>query len=204
MLSAASDSVMLCATVNAVTIDRQLPDRAAEQQQADEKQQVVGADQNVVDAGRQNLRDDGERALPGAGEVLEPRAAAVENRLGQRVAFVDVEERLVLRIVRETSPRSIATVPGVAADAIADVQPHRLPVRQRLRAPTTAASARAPSAATVRRAREQLRRSPPTAARRPPDRAAARPARCSDRARGRRCARRRVPSIASGCRRRST
>ena len=29
------------------------------------------------------------------------RAAAVEDRLRQRLAFVDVEERLVLRIVRE-------------------------------------------------------------------------------------------------------
>ena len=55
-------------------------------------------------AGR-NFCDDRERALARAGEVLELGAAAVENRLRQRVAFVDVEERLMLRIVRETSPR---------------------------------------------------------------------------------------------------
>ena len=47
MLSAASDSVMLCATVNDVTMHDELPDRAAEQQQADEEQQVIGADQDV-------------------------------------------------------------------------------------------------------------------------------------------------------------
>ena len=52
MFSAASDSVMLCATVNAVTTSSELPDRAAEQQQADEEQQVIGADQDVMDAGR--------------------------------------------------------------------------------------------------------------------------------------------------------
>ena len=52
MLSAASDSVMLCATVNEVTMTRELPDRAAEQQQADEEQQVVGTDQDVVNARR--------------------------------------------------------------------------------------------------------------------------------------------------------
>ena len=99
MFSAASDSVMLCATVNAVTIDRELPERAAEQQQADQEQQVVGADQDVMDAGRHELADDRQRALARAGEVLERGAAAVENRLRQRLAFVDVQERLMLRIV---------------------------------------------------------------------------------------------------------
>ena len=51
-------------------------------------------------AGR-NFSHDGRRALPRAGEVLEVGAAAIENRLRQRAALVDVEERLVLRIVRE-------------------------------------------------------------------------------------------------------
>ena len=55
-LSAASDSVMLCATVNAVTISSELAERAAEQQQPDQEQQMVGADQDVVDAGGQELR----------------------------------------------------------------------------------------------------------------------------------------------------
>ena len=96
---------MLCATVNAVTISSELADRAAEQQQADQEQQMVRADQDVVNAGRQELPDDGERALTRAGEVLERRTAAVENRLRQRVAFVDVQERLMLRIVRKHRPR---------------------------------------------------------------------------------------------------
>ena len=84
MLSAASDSVMLCATVNAVTMTASCRIDAAEQQQADEEQQVIRADQDVVDAGRHEPADDGERALPRAGEVLEPCAAAVEDRLRQR------------------------------------------------------------------------------------------------------------------------
>ena len=50
--------------------ERQLAERAAEQQQADQEQQVVGADQDVVDAGGQELPDDRERALARAGEVL--------------------------------------------------------------------------------------------------------------------------------------
>ena len=37
--------------------DREPPDRSAEQQQADEEQQVVGSDQDVVDAGRDELAD---------------------------------------------------------------------------------------------------------------------------------------------------
>ena len=57
MFSAASDSVMLCATVNAVTIDRELADRAAEQQQPDEEQQVVRADQDVMDSRRHEPAD---------------------------------------------------------------------------------------------------------------------------------------------------
>ena len=116
MLSAASDSVMLCATVNAVTMTASWRTDAAEQQQADEEQQVVRADQDVVDAGRQELAHDGERALPRAGEVLEPRAAAVENRLRQRVAFVDVQERLMLRVVRKHH-RVDASRPGAPASA---------------------------------------------------------------------------------------
>jgi len=92
MLSAASDSVMLWATVNAVTNRRKPAHRAAEQQQADEKEQMVGTDENVMDPGREEFAHDGERPLPRAGEVLEPRAAPVENRLGQRVALVDIQK----------------------------------------------------------------------------------------------------------------
>ena len=51
--------------------ERELAERAAEQQQPDEEQQVVRTDQDVVDARRQELLDDRERALARAGEVLE-------------------------------------------------------------------------------------------------------------------------------------
>ena len=46
--SAASDSVMLWPIVNAVTMRTQRPPAAAEQQQADEKQDVIGPDQDVM------------------------------------------------------------------------------------------------------------------------------------------------------------
>ena len=55
MLSAASDSVMLCATVNALTTSEQLPERSAEQQQPDEEEQVIRADQDVLHARRDEL-----------------------------------------------------------------------------------------------------------------------------------------------------
>ena len=74
MFSAASDSVMLCAIVNAVTMTREPADAAAEQQQSDQEQQVIRADQDVMHAGRHEPPDDGERALRRAGVVLEARA----------------------------------------------------------------------------------------------------------------------------------
>ena len=51
--------------------DDELPGRAAEQQQADEEQQVIRSDEDVTDAGRQEPPHDGEGALPRAGEILE-------------------------------------------------------------------------------------------------------------------------------------
>ena len=85
--------------------ERQPPDRPAEQQQPDQKQQMVRADQDVVNPGGHEPADDGQDALPAAGEVFEPRLAAIENRLRERVAFVDVHECLMNRIVRERAMR---------------------------------------------------------------------------------------------------
>ena len=69
--SAASDSVMLCANVNAGHDQQQPAERAAQQQQADQEEQMIGTDQDVMHAGRQELAHDRERALARAGEILE-------------------------------------------------------------------------------------------------------------------------------------
>ena len=64
---------------------RELADRAAEQQQADQKQQVIGPDQDVMDAGGQELA--GSTAIAPCrvpAKYSKLRAAAVENRLRQR------------------------------------------------------------------------------------------------------------------------
>ena len=118
---------MLCATVNAVTTSGESPDRPAEQQQPDEKQQMVRADQDVMDSGRHEPADDRENALPRAGEVFEARSAAIEDRLRERVA---------LRRRSRTSDdagsygkrdAAIATVPGARSSVEADAHPDRLP-----------------------------------------------------------------------------
>ena len=126
--SAASDSVMLCATVNDGHDEQQLPHRAAQQQQPDEEEQVIGADQDVMDARGHELPDHSRHALTRACEVLEARMTRVEDHLRrQRVALVDVDERLVHRVVREHH--------GVDRDGtgrgrrrVANVEPDRLPI----------------------------------------------------------------------------
>ena len=100
---------------------RELADRTAEQQQADEKQQVIGADQDVMDAGRKEFLDHRQRALPRAREVLEPRAAVVENRL-----------RLVLRVVRK-HPRRDGDGARPLRERKADGKPQRLAVGEHVR-----------------------------------------------------------------------
>src|SRR5262252_3397582 len=62
MLSAASDSVRLWAT---------------EKQQAHEKQQVIRANEDVMDPGRNELPDDGRDTLTRPREVLEMRMARI-------------------------------------------------------------------------------------------------------------------------------
>ena len=142
MLSAASDSVMLCATVNAVTMSASWRSDAAEQQQADEKQQVIRTDQDVVDAGRDELARR-RRARPGACR----RSTRTRVRPPSRIAcvsaspFVDVEERLVLRIVREQLQRVTVSAPGRRRERVADLQPQRLPIGNDLDARPRAASA---------------------------------------------------------------
>ena len=105
-----------------------MPDGPAEQEQPDEKEQMIGADQNVMDAGPHELADQRERALTGAGKVLESGTAAVENGLRpQRVAFIDIEERLMIRIVGE-HVRTDRHRTWPAGQLIADLHPERLPI----------------------------------------------------------------------------
>ena len=71
-------------------------------------------------------------ALPGPGEVFEPRFAAVEDRLRQRVAFVNIHEGLMIGIVGEQGrgDREGARRP---IEPERDVQPEGLTVRDDIR-----------------------------------------------------------------------
>src|SRR5260370_36123696 len=93
---------------------------------------MIGANQDVMDTGRNELANDGEDALAVADEVFELRVAAVENRLrGERVAFVEVQKRLMGRIVREES-RGDGHRSGSPGRQVTSVPDTGLPVWQRL------------------------------------------------------------------------
>src|SRR3712207_8298392 len=68
--------------------DRQLPQRSAEQQQADEKEQVVRSDENVVDAGGQEPPHDRDSALARPPEVIECRSEEHTSELQSRQYLV--------------------------------------------------------------------------------------------------------------------
>src|SRR5260370_40289771 len=97
---------------------------------------MIGANEDVMDARRNELANDCEDALAVADEVFELRVAAVENRLrGERVAFVEVQKRLMGRIVREES-RGDGHRSGSPGRQVTPMPPNGLPVWQRLgRAP---------------------------------------------------------------------
>jgi hypothetical protein len=85
-----------------------------------------------MNAGLHELADNRERPLACAGEVLEACAGAIEDGLGrERVVLVDVEERLVIRIVREQQrlDRQDAGRPG---ERSREAQLQRLPRRHDL------------------------------------------------------------------------
>ena len=89
---------------------------AAEQQQADQEQDVVGADQDVLDPREHERLDDRPAALHAAGVILGV-VRRVEDRLQlQRRVFVDVDERLVNRIVREQRRRGCRCARPGSAD----------------------------------------------------------------------------------------
>src|SRR5260370_930829 len=93
---------------------------------------MIGANEDVMDARRNELANDCEDALAVADEVFELRVAAVENRLrGERVAFVEVQKRLMGRIVREES-RGDGHRSGSPGRQVTRAPPNGLPVLQRL------------------------------------------------------------------------
>ena len=131
---------------------RQPPDRAAEQQQSDQEQQMVGPDQDVVDAGRhETCWTTARTPWRRAGEIFEPRLAAIEDRLRQRIALVDVDECLVDRIVGKQrgghGDRSRRAIDGESG-----AEPQRLAIRQNFRRRPGPALSSVPSAATSSRA----------------------------------------------------
>ena len=81
MSSAASDRVMLWASVNGADDDQQPAHRAAEQQQADQEQEMVRTDQDVMDAGAGEPPADRQGAVPRAGEILQRAALRVQDGL---------------------------------------------------------------------------------------------------------------------------
>ena len=88
-------------------------ERAAEEQQADQEQDVVRADHDVVDAGRHERRQHRGDAGPAAGVVVHRRPPRVEDGLvPQRAVLVDVDERLVLAVVGEQRGVDRRRAPG--------------------------------------------------------------------------------------------
>ena len=88
--------------------DREQPrSAAAEQQQADQEQDVIGADRDVLDAGHDEFPDHRQRSLPRPHVVRDAGLPDVEDRLARELPpFVHVQERLVRRIGPGTSSSS--------------------------------------------------------------------------------------------------
>jgi hypothetical protein len=97
---------MLCATVKCAHHQRQPAQRAAEQQQAHQEQQVIRSDQDVMDARRRRTASHRPRTLPGAGIETILFAMTIEDRL-QDIARAsrNVDERLVHADRRERASR---------------------------------------------------------------------------------------------------
>src|SRR5579859_7156803 len=85
-----------------------------------------------MDACGHELADDGEHALAVADEVFELRMAPVENRLRrERTAFVEIQKRLMRRIVGKES-RGHGYRPRSGGCRVTRVPSNGLPFRQGL------------------------------------------------------------------------
>src|SRR5688500_17771386 len=76
--------------------------RSPEQEKADKEQQMVGTDQDVVDACRYEFLNNRPHALPRPDEVFRLCSRAIENKLRRQIiVLIHIDERLMLRIVGE-------------------------------------------------------------------------------------------------------
>jgi hypothetical protein len=106
--------------------------RTAEQQQADQELEMVGSNQNVMNAGAGEPLSDRQHALLRPGEILHRAAVPVEHRLrAKRRSFVDIHEGLVERIVGKQARRD-ADDARRARQHAGEEEAERLSVGQRL------------------------------------------------------------------------
>lgn len=80
----------------------ELQERSTEEEQADDEKNVVGPNEDVMDAFAQELPNDCKSALTPAGGVIDLHSVFVENALiFQLLTLIDVAKGLVARISRE-------------------------------------------------------------------------------------------------------
>src|SRR5438128_8156304 len=91
---------------------------------------MIGTDQDVMNTRRYELPDHSQYTLPRSGKILGLGMVDVQNHLrGQGIALVDIDERLMLRIVSEHL-RPNRHHPRRGYVQVAEMQSHRLPLRQ--------------------------------------------------------------------------
>ena len=112
--------------------EEQTLERASQEKQADEEEQMVGTDEDVVGAHQHELLDDRKPSLSRAGEVLVLGLGVVEDSLrGERLALVDVQKRLVVLVVRKQGGRKRHHA-RPSDEVSVGGQPQRLPLGQTL------------------------------------------------------------------------
>ena len=107
----------------------ELPKAAAQKQKTDEKQNMLRADQNVLNARGKELAHHRQCALPSARKVRDLWMTVVEDRLRQRLSVINIHEGLVRRIVRE-HPRDHCDGAWRRVQGVSHVHAQRLSLRQ--------------------------------------------------------------------------
>src|SRR5947209_3161476 len=107
---------------------------SSEQQQTDDEENVIRPGEDVIDASRDELFHDGQRALPTTAKVIERRMIFIEDFLmRERTIFINVQEGLMLRVIgKERALNSEHARRCLRVKA--QMQRQSLPVRQRLNA----------------------------------------------------------------------
>src|SRR5437588_12660090 len=109
--------------------DHELPEAAAQTQETDEKQNMLRADQNVLNARGKELAHHRQSALPSARKVRDLWMTVVEDRLRQRLSVINIHEGLVCRIVWE-HPRDHCDGAWRGVQGVSHVHAQRLSLRQ--------------------------------------------------------------------------